>query len=612
MDYPTTDRRYAGQRKPDNFFQSTNKEVSCISTRLFVPPKPEPHANPNSQIWVPENAKKKSGNMRSLFIEFVVVIAIMSLVSIVMFPPLLWSWIVLGPLIAVGFYDMYQEKRAVLRNFPVIGHARYLLELIRPEIYQYFVESDTEGVPFDRDQRSLVYQRAKGERDTIPFGTKEDLYETGYEWVNHSMAPLHHDPKDLRVMVGGPDCTKPYSASLLNISAMSYGSLSKNAILALSKGAKLGNFAHNTGEGGISPYHLEGEGDLIWQIGTGYFGCRDERGRFSPVLYREAATHPSVKMVELKLSQGAKPGHGGILPAAKLTPEIAAIRKVPMGHDVLSPPGHSAFSTPIELLEFIANLRQLSGGKPVGFKLCVGKRREFLAVCMAMVQTGITPDFITVDGGEGGTGAAPLEFSNHVGTPLVEGLIFVHNALVGYSLRKKIRVLASGKVTSGFSVLKRLALGADACSSARGMMLALGCIQALKCNSNHCPVGVATQDPRLMVGLVPTAKSVRVANFHRETMASLGEMLGAIGLVSPEDLRPWHIVHRVSPTEVRHYGELYDFLNDGDLLRQPLPPSYKRACEGASPETFGHATFPPSDTEQSPMHGTSKEYTGNV
>lgn len=528
--------------------------------------------------------------MRDVFVRSVVVIVIVSLVALFVYRPLLWSWIVLGPLIALGFHDMYQEKRSILRNFPVLGHARYLLELIRPEIYQYFVESDTDGVPFDRDQRSLVYQRAKGERDTIPFGTKEDLYEIGYEWVNHSMAPIHHDPKDLRVTIGGQDCRQPYSASLLNISAMSYGSLSKNAILALSKGAKLGNFAHNTGEGGISPYHLEGGGDLIWQIGTGYFGCRDEQGRFSPEIYRDAVAVPNVKMIELKISQGAKPGHGGILPAAKLTAEIAAIRRVPMGQDVLSPPGHSAFSTPIGLLEFVAQLRELSEGKPIGIKLCVGKRREFLAVCMAMVKTEILPDFITVDGGEGGTGAAPLEFSNHIGTPLMEGLIFVHNALVGYSLRNKIRVLASGKVTSGFSLLKRLALGADACNSARGMMLALGCIQALKCNSNHCPVGVATQDPRLMAGLVPTAKSVRVANFHRETMASLGEMLGAIGLASPGDLRPWHIVHRVSPTEIKHYGELYDFLEDGALLRQPLPPSYRRACEGASPETFGHAS----------------------
>lgn len=528
--------------------------------------------------------------MRRLFVYFVVSAIVLSVLAGFLLPQLLWAWILLGPIIALGIHDYFQVERSIPRNFPAIGRMRYLLEFVRPEVYQYFVESDTEGVPFDRDQRSLVYQRAKKVRDTVPFGTKENLYVAGYEWINHSMAPIHHEPEDMRITIGGPDCKHPYSASLLNISAMSYGSLSKNAVLALSRGAKLGSFAHNTGEGGISPYHFEGGGDLIWQIGTGYFGCRNLDGSFSPELYAEQVAHPSVKMIELKLSQGAKPGHGGILPAAKLTPEIAAMRRVPMGQDVLSPPGHSAFSSPIGLLEFVAKMRALSGGKPVGFKLCVGKRREFLAVCKAMVQTGITPDFISVDGGEGGTGAAPLEFSNHVGSPLFEGLIFVHNALVGYSVRSKIRVLASGKVTSGFGLVKRLALGADACYSARGMMLALGCIQALKCNSNHCPAGVATQDKYLMAGLDPTNKSVRVANFHRETIKSLCELLGAIGLVHSTDLRPWHLMHRVSPTETKHYGELYDYLDDGELLREPLPDAYRRACEAASAETFGHAS----------------------
>ena len=526
--------------------------------------------------------------MRRLFVYAVLMIVLLSLVAFFVKPQLLWCWIILGPIVALGIYDYLQVAQSIPRNFPVLGRMRYLLEFVRPEIYQYFVESDTEGVPFDRDQRSLVYQRAKKVRDTVPFGTKEDLYIAGYEWINHSIAPIHHEPADLRITIGGPGCTQPYSASLLNISAMSYGSLSKNAVLALSRGAKLGGFAHNTGEGGISPYHMEGGGDLIWQIGTGYFGCRFDDGTFSPRLFAEQVAAPNVKMIELKLSQGAKPGHGGILPAAKLTPEIAKMRRVPMGRDVLSPPGHSAFVSPIGLLEFIAQMRELSGGKPVGFKLCVGKRREFLAVCKAMVQTGITPDFITVDGGEGGTGAAPLEFSNHVGSPLFEGLIFVHNALVGYSLRSQIRVLASGKVTSGFGLVKRLALGADACYSARGMMLALGCIQALKCNSNHCPVGVATQDKYLMAGLDPTNKSVRVANFHRETIKSVSELLGAVGLKHSSDLRPWHIMHRVSPTETKHYGELYDYLEDGELLREPLPAAYKRACEAASAETFAH------------------------
>ncbi len=528
--------------------------------------------------------------MRNAFLRFVAVVVLLSLVLVFLMPQLLWAWVVLGPLIGLGFYDFFQEKRSIPRNFPVLGHLRYFFELIRPEIHQYFIESDTSGVPFDRDQRSLVYQRAKGDRDTIPFGTKMDLYEPGYEWVNHSMVPVQHVAEEMRIWIGGDQCKKPYSSSLLNISAMSFGSLSQNAILALSKGAAIGKFAHNTGEGGISRYHREGGGDLIWQIGTGYFGCRNSDGTFCAPLFREAATDEQVKMIELKLSQGAKPGHGGILPAAKLTREIAEIRKVPMGQDVLSPPGHSAFSTPVELLEFIGKLRELSDGKPIGFKLCVGKRREFLAVCKAMVETGITPDFITVDGGEGGTGAAPLEFSNHIGAPLFDGLIFVHNALEGFALRKKIRILASGKVTSGFGMVKRLALGADACNSARGMMLALGCIQALKCNSNECPVGVATQNPNLMAGLVPRLKSTRVANFHRETIESLCEMLGAIGLAKSSDLRPWHIMTRISQTEVKHYGEVYSYLREGDLLKTPLPVAYKRACEAASATSFGHVT----------------------
>ena len=526
--------------------------------------------------------------MRHFFIAFVVLVVVLSVIVGYAAPFLLWAWVLLGPIVLLGLYDYFQHEHSILRNFPVLGHFRYLFELIRPEIYQYFVESDTEGVPFDRDQRSLVYQRAKDVRDTVPFGTKEDLYKAGYEWINHSMAPVSHHPTDMRVKIGGPDCKHPYSASLLNISAMSYGSLSANACVALSSGAKIGGFAHNTGEGGVSPYHLQGGGDLIWQIGTGYFGCRATDGGFDPEKYKVTVSHDQIKMVELKLSQGAKPGHGRILPAAKVTPEIAEIRGVPMGQDVNSPPGHKAFSTPIELLHFVKQLRDLSGGKPIGFKLCVGKRREFLAVCKAMVETGICPDYIAVDGGEGGTGAAPLEFSNHIGAPLVEGLIFVHNALVGYGLRKNIRVIASGKVASGFAILKRLALGADACYSARGMMLALGCIQALKCNSNECPVGVATQKKHLMAGLVPSDKRARVASFHSETIESLCEMLGAIGLSSPEDLRPWHIMHRISPTETKHYGELYDFLDEGELLNEPLPPEYKRACNAASAETFAH------------------------
>lgn len=526
--------------------------------------------------------------MRQLFIiSSTIVLAVVVILGL-FFPAVLWLLVLVGPGIALGWYDYFQTSHSVRRNFPFIGRIRYLFEAIRPEIYQYFIESDTEGVPFDRAQRSLVYQRAKSERDTVPFGTQEDVYKIGYEWVNHSLAPVHADPDAMRVDVGGPDCTQPYSASILNISAMSYGSLSRNAVLALNEGAKMGNFAHNTGEGGVSPHHLEGGGDLIWQIGTGYFGCRTAEGGFCPDTFKDMAVHPHIKMIEIKLSQGAKPGHGGILPAAKLTPEIAEIRKVPLGQDVLSPPGHTAFTTPIGLMEFIAQLRQLCGGKPVGFKLCVGKRREFLALCKAMVETGITPDFISVDGGEGGTGAAPLEFTNRIGTPLVEGLIFVHNALVGYDVRDRIRIISSGKISSGFGMVKRLALGANLCNAARAMMMAIGCIQALKCNSNHCPVGVATQDPWLMAGLVVSDKKVRVANYHHATLESMCEMIGAMGVSHPRDLRQWHLMRRVSSIEVKHYGELFSYLDRGVLLAEPLPDDYARACRAASAETFGH------------------------
>ena len=528
--------------------------------------------------------------MRILFVPSVVLVLVAVGVIAIFYPPILWSLLLLGPLALLGLRDYYLATNGVIRNFPIVGHGRFMIEELHVLIQQYFIEGSTEGMPFSRDQRSLVYQRAAGERDTVPFGTQQDVYEIGYEWINHSLAPLHLEMLDLRVTVGGPACSQPYSASLLNISAMSYGSLSKNAVLALSRGARLGDFAHNTGEGGISPYHLEGGADLIWQIGTGYFGCRSPNGDFDPEAYATLARHPNVKMIELKLSQGAKPGHGGILPAAKLTPEIAAIRGVSLGEDVLSPPAHSAFSTPVELLEFVARLRDLCGGKPVGFKLCVGKRREFLAICKAMVATGITPDFIAVDGGEGGTGAAPLEFANHMGAPLVEGLIFVHNALVGVGLRDRLRVIASGKVTSGFEMVKRLALGADMCNSARGMMLALGCIQALKCNTNRCPVGVTSQDPQLVRGLVPEDKAVKVASFHHELLKSVGELMGAMGIEHPDALKPWHLLRRTGPNTVEHYGEIYEFLNDGELLRDPLPASFERAFLAASADKFHHHT----------------------
>jgi glutamate synthase domain-containing protein 2 len=495
----------------------------------------------------------------------------------------LWGLI---PLLAVGLYDCMQTKHAIRRNFPILGHGRYLMELIRPEINQYFVESNSDGKPFSREVRSVVYQRAKKQLDTLPFGTQTDVYAVGYEWMNHSLAPVHASHEKPRVIVGGKDCKQPYSASIFNISAMSYGALSKNAVLALNKGAKIGGFAHNTGEGGLSPYHLEPGGDIVWQIGTGYFGCRDKSGEFNIEEFKKRATLPNVKMIEIKLSQGAKPGHGGILPAGKVTQEISEIRGVDMGRDVVSPPAHTTFNSPVGLLEFVRTLREASGGKPVGFKLCIGKRREFLSIAKAMLKTQILPDFITVDGAEGGTGAAPLEFSNSVGTPLNDGLVFVHNTLVGIGVREQIRIIAAGKITTGFNIASKLALGADMCNSARGMMFALGCIQALRCNTNACPTGVATQDPELVKGLSVPDKAQRVANFHQETVKSFFEVIGAAGLANAQDLKPWHIERRTSAMETLNYGEIYPFLSPGDLLQENVPTPYARAWAAATAESF--------------------------
>jgi glutamate synthase domain-containing protein 2 len=501
-------------------------------------------------------------------------------------PPALWALVIAGPLAVLAVVDALQTKQAIRRNFPIIGHGRYLMEMVRPEINQYFVESNTDGRPFSRNNRSVVYARAKSELDTLPFGTQRDVYAQGYEWINHSLAPVTPDPATERVLVGGPDCRQPYSASVFNVSAMSYGSLSKNAVLALNEGAKLGHFAHNTGEGGLSPHHLQPGGDLIWQIGTGYFGCRTAAGTFDLARFTERAALPAVKMIEIKLSQGAKPGHGGILPARKLTPEIIEIRGVEPGKDVISPPAHSAFSTPTGLLEFVQQLREASGGKPVGFKLCVGKRRQFMGIIKAMQATGITPDFITVDGGEGGTGAAPLEFSDSVGTPLNDGLAFVHNSLVATGFRGRIRVIASGKVNTGFHIAAKIALGADMCNAARAMMFALGCIQALRCNSNKCPTGVTTQDPALVRGLHVGDKAVRVARYHHETVKSFFEVLGAAGYARPSDLRPWSILRRVSPTEVRNYSEIYPAIDLAALGGTGSPTGLSRAWQAASAERF--------------------------
>ncbi|RKR84751.1 glutamate synthase domain-containing protein 2 [Mucilaginibacter gracilis] len=526
--------------------------------------------------------------MRKLFILSAILLTAMLIAWAVVWPPALWVFLLWVPVVIVGIADLLQSSHSIVRNFPVVGHLRYLMEELRPKIYQYFIESDTDGTPFNRLNRSVIYQRAKKVDDTRPFGTELDVYASGYEWLNHSIAAIDHKQlnEDPRVLVGGPACTQPYSASIFNISAMSFGSLSQNAILALNGGAKLGNFAHNTGEGGLSDYHLQPGGDIIWQIGTGYFSCRHTDGTFDYNAFAERAKLPQVKMIEIKLSQGAKPGHGGILPAAKVTPEIARIRLVELGYDVVSPPGHTAFNTPLQMMDFIKKLRHLSAGKPIGFKLCVGHKSEFLAICKAMVQTGIYPDFITVDGGEGGTGAAPLEFSNSVGMPLREALAFVYDALTGFDLKKHIKIIASGKVATGFDLVKNFALGADMCNSARGMMFALGCIQALECNMNTCPTGVATQDKGLMRGLVVGDKKVRVANFHKETIGSAVQMIGAAGLKSPADLHRSFIYRRASHNLIQTYSQLFPYIAKKSLLQTPHPLAFELDMAISSADTF--------------------------
>ncbi|EAP85641.1 FMN-binding glutamate synthase family protein [Sulfitobacter sp. EE-36] len=489
----------------------------------------------------------------------------------------LWSWwmafplVIFGILALMGVYDLIQTKHSILRNYPVLGHMRFFFEGIRPEIRQYLIESDQDEEPFSRDDRSLVYQRAKGVEDARPFGTRMRVYDAGYSWVTHSVQPVHITDTDFRVTIGNKDCKQPYDASIYNISAMSFGSLSANAISALNKGAKMGQFAHDTGEGGISRYHREGGGDLIYEIGSGYFGCRTEDGQFDPDKFKEQAASDQIKMIELKLSQGAKPGHGGMLPASKISAEIAAARGIPMGHDCISPAAHSAFTSPVQMMEFLGKLRDLSGGKPVGFKLCIGHQREFMCMVKAMLDTGIVPDFIVVDGTEGGTGAAPLEFANHVGMPMVEGLTFVHNTLRGAGIRDQVKLGAAGKVVSAFDIARALALGADWCNSARGFMFAVGCIQAQACHTNHCPVGVATQDPTRQRALDVDDKSQRVARFHRNTLMALGEMTGAAGLEHPSDFLPRHMMMRQSDNSMVQGDQVYGYLPEGYLLDDQSP-----------------------------------------
>lgn len=496
-----------------------------------------------------------------------------------------WIFVILTPLALIALYDVLQTKHTILRNFPILGHIRYIMEFIRPEIQQYFIADDEEELPFNREVRSLIYERAKNARDTIPFGTSKDILSVGYTWVLHSLSPKSVIEVETRISVGGDACTKPYLASRLNISNMSFGALSAQAIIALNKGAKLGNFAQGTGEGGLTPYHLQG-GDLILQIGTAYFGFRDDHGRFDENLFKIAANRPEVVMIEIKLSQGAKPSEGGILPAAKVTKEIAEFRKIKMGEDVVSPAAHDVFHTPMEFVYFIQKLRELSGGKPIGFKLCVGRKENFFAICKAMLATNILPDFITVDGAEGGTGAAPVEFSNYVGEPLEAGLFFVHNALLGVGLRHKIRIICSGKIATGYDMVLRIAMGADMCNSARAMMMAIGCVQSKQCHANTCPTGVATQNLRLQRGLVPEDKKHRVAAYHKNTMYSFLQIVGAMGLTNPSHLTPDYVMRRVSTQVAKPLSEIYEYLKPGALLSADVPEIYKKYWEIASAETF--------------------------
>jgi glutamate synthase domain-containing protein 2 len=534
--------------------------------------------------------------MRFATLAFVAVLSVICIVS-----ALVWSaWLLLPAtvflaLTLLGVHDLRQAHHSILRNYPVLGHMRFLFEGIRPEIRQYLIESDQDEEPFSRDARSLVYQRAKGEEDKRPFGSRMRAYDSGYAWVTHSVNPIHIPDSDFRVLIGGPDCKKPYSASIYNISAMSFGSLSGNAIEALNTGARLGGFAHDTGEGSVSRYHKAGGGDLIFQVASGYFGCRNDDGSFNPEKFRETASLDQIKMIEIKLSQGAKPGHGGMLPASKITEEIAEARGIPMGVDCVSPAAHPAFTTPLELMAFIELLRHLSDGKPVGFKLCIGHRREFMCMVKAMLETGIVPDFIVVDGTEGGTGAAPVEFANHVGMPMVEGLTFVHNTLRGAGLRDQVKIGAAGKVVSAFDVARALALGADWCNSARGFMFAIGCIQAQACHTNHCPVGVATQDPLRARALDVVSKSERVARYHKNTLKALGEMTGAAGLQQPGSFMPQHMMLRLGDKRMAEASDAFGYLPEGFLLNNtedtPVLEDYRKRWNRASAASFASPGF---------------------
>jgi len=493
--------------------------------------------------------------------------------------------VLLAGLLALAIHDVLQRRHSILRNYPVAGHLRFLLEAIRPELQQYFIERNYDGRPYDRDTRTVIYERAKGIHGEQAFGTERDVTAPGYEWLLHSGAPLDPPDDPPHVRVGGPHCTRPYDMALLNVSAMSFGALSANAIRALNGGARLGGFAHDTGEGGLTKYHLENGGDLIWEIGSGYFGTRTKDGHFDPRQFADKSAHDQVRCVSLKLSQGAKPGIGGVLPGSKVSAEIAEARGVPKGEKCVSPAHHSAFSTPRELVRFLAEMRRLADGKPVGMKLCVGARHELLAICKAMIDEGTAPDFIVVDGSEGGTGAAPQEYEDHVGTPLTEGLMMVHNALVGTGLRDRIRIAASGKVATGADIVKRLAQGADYTNAARAMMMAAGCIQAQRCHTNTCPVGVTTQDPRRARALNVPDKTQRVHRFQQATVAQAQQIIGSMGLRGPAEIEPWMLIRRVSESATVSYAELYDWLEPGELIAAP-PEAWAADWDRADPDSF--------------------------
>ena len=500
-----------------------------------------------------------------------------------------WGWLLLAAVVVgmtvLGVYDLLQKKHSILRNYPVLGHMRFLLEGIRPEMQQYFIERNWDGRPFDRDTRTTIYERAKDTKEEQPFGTERDVYEPGYEYLVHSTRPLPPAAEIPRVRIGGKDCTQPYDMALMNVSAMSFGALSRNAIAALNKGAAMGGFAHDTGEGGLSAYHRNG-GDLVWEIGSGYFGCRTPEGDFDPEKFRTTAADDQVKMVSLKLSQGAKPGIGGVLPGAKVTAEIAGIRGVPQGEKCVSPAAHKVFSTPRELVRFIGRMRELAGGKPTGFKLCLGSRVDVLAICKAMLAEGITPDFIIVDGGEGGTGAAPLEYEDHVGAPLTEGLLTIHNALVGVGLRDQVKVGASGKVATGIDIVKRITQGADFTNSARSMMMAVGCIQAQLCHTDTCPVGVATQNPRLYRALDVPSKAERVFHYQQHCVEQAMQVMGSMGVTGPGELRPHMLRRRLDHRDVVSYAELFHHLAPGELLTSPPAGHWASDWALADPDSF--------------------------